>query len=115
MSAKTLRESMTLLRVVTFKKFGADAILFREIQCKKRTILMFKRRFQCGLCWSHVKHLRITITHVGFIALALAGPSDDILTLGLMATCSNSFLRTQQMLMHEKNMRDPYKFSNVTK
>ena len=35
--------------VVTFREFDTDAILFREIQCKKRDILMFKGRFQCGL------------------------------------------------------------------
>ena len=38
--------------VVSFydvRKFVADAILFRKIQCKKSDILMFKRRFQCGL------------------------------------------------------------------
>ena len=52
---------------------------------------MFKRRFQRGLCCNQVKYARITITHVCFIALTLAGPS-----------CSNSFLGTRQMLMHEK-------------
>ena len=34
---------------------------------------MFKRRFQQGLCSNQVKHARITITHVCFIALTLAG------------------------------------------
>ena len=32
------------------EKFEADAIMFREIQCKKTDILTFKRRFQHGLC-----------------------------------------------------------------
>ena len=31
------------------RKFDADAILFRKIQCKKSDSLMYKRRFQCGL------------------------------------------------------------------
>ena len=31
------------------RKFNVDANLLREIQCKKIYILMFKRRFQCGL------------------------------------------------------------------
>ena len=48
-------------------------ILFREIQCKKREILMFKRRFQCSFCWNQLLYARITITHVCFIALTLAG------------------------------------------
>ena len=35
--------------------FDADAILFREIQCKKSDILMFTRRFQCGLGLNQLK------------------------------------------------------------
>ena len=35
--------------------------------------LMFKPRFQHGLCRNQVKYARITITHVCFIALTLAG------------------------------------------
>ena len=46
----------------------ADAILFQE-----NGYLMFKRRFQRGLCCTQVKYARITITHVCFIALTLAG------------------------------------------
>ena len=33
----------------------ADAILFREIQCKKLDNLMFWQRFQCELGWNKVK------------------------------------------------------------
>ena len=40
---------MTLWRHYDVRKFDADAILFRGIQFKKRDILMFKPRFQCGL------------------------------------------------------------------
>ena len=43
---------MTLLRRNDVRKFDPDAILFREIQCKKRDILMFKRHFQCNLEYS---------------------------------------------------------------
>ena len=46
---KTSRASTTLLRGNVVRKFDVDAILLREIQCKKIDILMFKRRFQCGL------------------------------------------------------------------
>ena len=35
-------------------------------------ILMFRRRFQCGLDWNQVKYVRIASTHVHFIALTLA-------------------------------------------
>ena len=47
------------------------------------------------------------ISHVCFIALTLAGPLDDLWTHDLTASCSNSFLGTQQTLMHEKTC-DPY-------
>ena len=33
-------------------KFTADAILFREIQCKKRDISMFWQRFKCQFGWN---------------------------------------------------------------
>ena len=49
MYAKTLSVSMTLWRRYDVRNFDADVILFREIQCKKRDILMFKRHCQCGL------------------------------------------------------------------
>ena len=51
-------------------KFTADAILFREIHRKERDVLVaFSGHF--GL--NEVKYARITITHVCFIALRLAG------------------------------------------
>ena len=34
---------------------------------------MFLQRFQCVICWIKVKYARITITHVCFIVLTLAG------------------------------------------
>ena len=45
-------------------KFDTDAVLFREIQCKKMDILMFKQCFQWGLDWNQVKYARIMITRV---------------------------------------------------
>ena len=44
------RVYMTLWRRNDVRKFDADAILFREIKCKKIENLIFKRRFQRGLC-----------------------------------------------------------------
>ena len=70
--AKTLHTVMTLWRRYDVRKYTADAILFREIQCKKMDNLMFKQRFLCELGWNKVKYARITITHVCFIALTLA-------------------------------------------
>ena len=49
-------------------QYKADAILFREIQCKKMDNLMFKQLFQWELRWNKVKYARITITHVCFMA-----------------------------------------------
>ena len=71
--AKTLQVSMTLWRCNDIQKFDADAILFREIQCKKMDILMFKQCFQCVFEWKLIKYARIVITYVCFIALTLAG------------------------------------------
>ena len=78
--AKTLRVSVMLWRGYDVRKFDMDAILLREIQCKKRDILMLKRCFQCGLSWNQVKYARITITHVCFIALTLAWSLGGCLT-----------------------------------
>ena len=64
--AKTLHMAVTMLWC---SKVKADAILFREIQCKKMDNLMFLQHFQCELCWNKVKYARITDTHVCFIAL----------------------------------------------
>ena len=99
---------MTLRQHYDVRKFDGDAILFREMLCKKEDILMIRQRFQCSLGWNQVNNARLTITHVCFIALTLARSSDNVWTFGLTASCSNSFLRTRQMLMHEKNTCDPY-------
>ena len=69
---------MTLWRRNDVQKFDTDAILLREIQLKKRDILMFKPRFRCGSGWNQVNYAKITIIHVCFIGLTLVGPSDDI-------------------------------------
>ena len=71
--SKSLSTTMTLWRHCDVRKFDAGTILFRDIHCKKMDILMFKRLFQCGVGWNQVKYGRITITHVCFIALTLAG------------------------------------------
>ena len=55
------------------RKFTVDAILFRETQCKETDVLMFYQCFQCEFGWNKVNYARITITHVCFIALTLAG------------------------------------------
>ena len=47
--AKTSHASMTLWRRNDDRKFDADAISFREIQCKKRDILTFNDVFGADL------------------------------------------------------------------
>ena len=101
--AKTLCTVMALWRRYDVRKYTDHAILFREIQCKTIDNLLFKQRFQCKLGWNKVKYAWITITHVCFIALTLAGSLGWCWTLGLLA-CLNSILGTRQMLMHEKKI-----------
>ena len=57
---------------VTFKSFTADTFLFREIEGKKRDIVMVQEHFQCKLDSNKVQYARITITHVCFIAFTLS-------------------------------------------
>ena len=60
---------------------------------------MFFMLFSAIFSVESLKNARITITHVYFSALTLA------VSLG---SSSNNFLEPMQMLMHEKNMYDPY-------
>ena len=78
----------------------------REIQCKKMDNLMFKQRFQCELGWNKVKYARITITHVWFIAITLAG-SLGRFEHSVYRPRVHSIPWTRQMFMHEKTC-DPY-------
>ena len=43
---KTVTYGYDILTMCDVRKFSADAILFRVIQCKERDILMFKPCFQ---------------------------------------------------------------------
>ena len=56
------------------------------------------KAFQCEFGWNKVIYARTTISHVYFIALTLAG-SLMIWAHSLSASCSNSLLRTWQVLM----------------
>ena len=58
--------------VMTFENWRWRNFVLRN-QLWEKEYLMFKRRFQRCLCWNQVKYARITITHVYFIALTLAG------------------------------------------
>ena len=71
------RVYMTLWRRNNVRKLTLTPFCLRNQVCEKG-YLMFKRRFQRCLCRNQVKYARITITHVCFIALTLAGPSDDV-------------------------------------
>ena len=105
------RVYMTFLRRNDVRKFDTDAILFREIKCKKMDIFkMFKRRFQRGLCWNQVKYARITITHVCFIALTLAGSLGRCLNTRPNGLVFKQLPRDRQMLMHEKTCVIPILF-----
>ena len=105
---KRLPTPITLWKSNDFRKFDADAILFWDIQWKKMDILMFKQCFQYGFGWDQVKYARITITHVCFIALTLAGP------LGRCLNTQPNGLVFKQLPLDPanvnawKNMCDPY-------
>ena len=81
-------------RCCDVRKLTADAILFKEIQCKKTDILMFYQRFQCKYGWNKVAYARIAIRHVCFIALTLA-----LTPFGLVL---------KQLPRDPANMSDPY-------
>ena len=106
--AKTLRTVMTLWRRYDVRKYTADVILFREIQCKKMDNLMFKQRFQCELSWNKVKYARITITHVYFIALTLAGSLGRCLKTGPVGLMFKQHPWDPANVNAWKNMCDPY-------
>ena len=106
--ARTLRASMTLWGRNVVQKFDTDAISFREIQCKKRDILMFKWHFQCGLGWNQVKYARITITHVCFIALTLVGSLGWCLNTRPYRLVFKELPWDPANINARKNMCDPY-------
>ena len=62
---------------MTFESLTLTPFCFDKSSVEKG-YLMFKRCFQRGLCLNQVKYARITITHVCFNALTLAGPSEDV-------------------------------------
>ena len=64
------RVYMTLWRRNDVRKLSLTPFFFEKLE---KGDLMFKRRFQRGLCWNQVKYARITITHFCFTALTLAG------------------------------------------
>ena len=106
--AKTLRTVMTLWRRYDVRKYTADAILFRETQCKKIDNLMFQQRFQCEFGWNKVKYARITITHVCFIALTLAGSLGRCLNTRPIGLVFKQHPRDPANVNAWKNMCDPY-------
>ena len=101
--AKTLRTVMALWWHYDVRKYTADTILFREIQCKKSDVLTV---FSAAFGWNKVKYARITITHVCFIALTLAGSLGRCLsTRPLIQTPFSGPANVNAW----KNMCDPYK------
>ena len=107
--AKTLRTIMTLCRRYDVQKYTADTILFREIQCKKMDNSLFKQRFLCKLGMNKVKYARITITHVCFIALTLAGSLGKcLITRPSVQTASSEPGKCNAW----KSMCDPYNIND---
>ena len=111
--AKTLRTVMMLWRRYVVRKYTADAILLREIQCKKMDNLMYQQRFQCEFGWNKVKYARITITHVCFIALTLAGSLGRCLNTRPIGRVFKQHPRDPANVNAWKNMCNPYIVNKV--
>ena len=56
-SQNVVRVSDIVVMQSDVRKLDADAILFREFQCKKWDILTLKCRFQCRFGWNQVKYV----------------------------------------------------------
>ena len=69
---------------------------------------MLKRRFRRCLCWNQVKYARITITHVCFIALTLAGSLGRYLNTRPSGLVFKQLPRDPANVNAWKNMCDPY-------
>ena len=107
--AKTLHTAMTLWWRYVVRKFTADAISFREIQCKKKDILMFLQRFQCEFGWNRGKYARITIINFCFIALTLTWSLGRCLNTPPIGLVFKQLPRDPANVNVWKNMCDPYK------
>ena len=69
---------------------------------------MFQQRFQCEFGWNKVKYARITITHVCFIALTLAGSLGRCLNTRPISFVFKQHPRDLANVNALKNMCDPY-------
>ena len=98
---------MTLRRCYDARKYRTDAILFREIQFKKKDILIINR-FQCEFGRNKVKYARITITHVCFIALTNAGSLGRCLTTRPVSLVFKQLFPDLANVNAWQNMCDPY-------
>ena len=93
--------------VMTFESLTLTPFCFEKSSVRK-WILMFKRRFQRGLCWNQVKYARITITHVCFIALTLAWSLGRCLNTRPNGLVFKQLPRDPANVNAWKNMYDPY-------
>ena len=87
------------------RKYTADAILFREIQCKKNGQFNVFAAFSVR---SGLEYARITITHVCFIALTLAGSLGRCLNPRPIGLVFKQHPRDPANVNAWKNMCDPY-------
>ena len=69
---------------------------------------MFQQRFRCEFGWNKVNYARITITHVCFIALTLAGSLGRCLNTRPIGLVFKQHPRDSANVNALKNMCDPY-------
>ena len=82
------------------------ATRFKVLTYKILLFKWFSGVFGAILVWNQVK-CKNNDTRLFQCINILPGPSEDVWTLGLTASCSNNFLGILQMLMH-KNLYNPF-------
>ena len=114
---KTLRTVIRCDDVITFESLQPTPFCLERASVRKGIFFMFEQHFQCEYGWNKVQYARITISHVCFTVLTLAGSFRRCSALCPLASCSISLLGTPQMLMHEKTCVIPivdYRSINLT-
>ena len=71
-------ENVTFWRRYGVRKFDAGVFYLDKSSVRKRYIVVFKQRFQCGKLKIGISYPKITIVYACFVALTLAGPSDHV-------------------------------------
>ena len=97
---------------MTLESTQPTPFCLKKTSVKKMDNLMFLQRFQCKSDWNKVKYARITITHICFIALTLAGSLERCLTTRPIDLVFKQHPLTWQMLKHKRTCVIPIMETN---